>query len=88
MKEENTFEYFFFKMCVLETSAQCVIEKMPLKLTFSLIFWLIVNDVTKKVLYIVGICSTVRKRAKRNWSTTVETTALTITSSFSVGASN
>ena len=45
----------FSEMCVLETTAQCVKDKMDLEqckeIIFSLIFRLTINDVTKKTLY-------------------------------------
>ena len=66
---------------VLETTAQCVRDKMHLEqckvIIFYFIFLLTVNDVIKKALYgrnMVVICSTVKKQAKRTSDTIVEIT--------------
>ena len=73
MEEENTFENFS-EMRVLEMSAQCVREEMRLERQLSLSFSILLLIKSQRKLCIVGICSTVRKRAKRMWNTTVETT--------------
>ena len=63
---------------VLETTAQCVKDKMHWErckeITFSLIFHLTVTDVKKKALYAQNMLNYIRKRAKRTLDTIVKTT--------------
>ena len=64
-------------MCVLETTAQCVMRENEVLALLSLSFFsLTVYDVTRK-LDVVETYSTVRKRAKRMPDTFVETTIRT-----------
>ena len=51
MKEVNTFENLSFEMYVLETTAQCVRDKIHLEGCKELIFSLSFYDVAKKVLF-------------------------------------
>ena len=73
------FENLSWEMCVLETTAQCVREKMIKSSGKSQIYLLFFacsgNDVRRK-LYTVRIHSTVEKRAKGMPDITVETTKL------------